>query len=216
MDGQGSVQIHAKPVDLTGALMAHPDTRSRLSAEVMARGPKRGGLNIEGLAMHPSGGVMLGLRSPLGSEDGMRGPALLVHLAPVRAAGASELEVREVLAVDLADRGVRSLARDGEGWLALAGPVGREGGFDLYRIGSDGRVLRVDGGEALDGLNPEALVQDAGRWWVISDDGKVDRPDPTAGDGARGCDKIRKKTAEGSAHASVYARRFDLGPLAMD
>lgn len=198
-DALTDLAILEAPIDLMPVLMAHPHVSARLGGPVLDRGAKAGGVNIEALAVHPEGGLAVGFRSPLSADDGLSGTALLVHIdrgdGPWRVMSAHE--------VDLGGRGFRDLVVDGEGWRVVAGPVD-DGPFALFRLDATYQPTPWLDGEALGGLRPEALVPARGGWLLLSDDGKVKRPDPTAKDGDRGCDKLRRE--HGRGHPEVYLR----------
>lgn len=184
-----TMKVIEGPIDLVPALTPH------LDANAWTLGAKKGGLNIEGLAEHPDGGLVLGLRGPLG--DGLAGNALLVRLDATHA-------VASVHEIDLGGRGFRDLVWTGDRWLAIAGPVGKGDDFRLFSI--DRTLEATPFGQATwtENLRPEAIVRWGTGWMLLSDDGKVERPDDEASDGLRTCDKIRKK--RGPAHPEVHLR----------
>jgi Protein of unknown function (DUF3616) len=194
-------KISEGPIDLTGVLLASAQVARILNGEVRGRKPKEGGVNVEGLAIHSQGGLLLGFRSPLSGSDGLKGKALLVHVAKL----GGTYEVKGLHQLELGDRGVRDLVPTQSGYLILAGPVSSGGPYALYDW--DGRTNpNEQTSDVLQGFNPEALVRLSDRWLVLSDDGKVKRPDEEAGDGDRKCDKIRKKNTRGEDHPSVHFR----------
>ena len=204
-DDLSDLELTRAPVNLSSALKKSRDVG--LDAEVLSRAPKRGGLNIEGLDAHPDGGLLLGLRSPLSAADGMTGEAAIARLVAKTKKSGVVYKVKGVDWLDLGDRGVRSLVRDGDRWLVLAGPVPKGGRFAIYSW--DGVSAPVDLGISLAGLNPEALLPlGGGRWLVISDDGAVRRIDAESAedDGLSECKDIRRHNPQGAAHPSVYAR----------
>ena len=169
------------PADLLPVLTANAELAEILTAEILAKPPKQGGLNIEGLAVHPDGGLLLGLRAPLTGTWGVSGKALLVHIQQ----DGGDWQVRGVHRLDLVGRGVRDLARDGDDILILAGAVDEESPFALYRWDGAGTPTEIDA-TALQGIRPEALVQVGAQWLALSDDGKLEREGET-------CDKIREE-----------------------
>ena len=188
-------------IDLLPVLRRFAPLRKQLHEGVLARPPKRGGLNIEGLAETPEGELWLGLRSPLTASNGMTGEATLVRL---KFTSSNRPKVRDVLHLNLQDRGVRSLTWDNNRLLILAGPVQAGGSFALYSYQDEGLTeLQAP----LAGLNPEALIPlDNHRYLVLSDDGAVERTDGTEADGYSPCKDIRKNHPQGAAHPSVFAR----------
>lgn len=185
------------PVDLLPVLTAFPAVAERLAGA--DRAAKEGGLNVEALAVHPQGGLLVGLRSPLSEPGGERGTALLVH---VREAGGTWTAVG-AHPVDLGNRGFRDLVPRGDGWLVAAGPVGGEDDFALFAMDAAFAVTPFGDPAWAKDLRPEAIVPDGSGWLLLSDDGKVDRPDATAKKGVRGCDQIR---ADRPADPQVYLR----------
>lgn len=116
------------------------------------------GLNIEGLSMTPTGGLMIGFRNP---RPG--GKALLVPLDnpdQVMEEGKAAKFGAPIL-LDLGGRGVRSIEylEDRAIYLIVAGPHDDEGGFAVFewtgKLQSPPHLVSTT---ALKGLNPEALV----------------------------------------------------------
>lgn len=207
-DDLSDLELTRAPIDLIGALRKKRALGARLDDEVMARPPKQGGLNLEGLESHPDGGLLVGLRSPLDSEDGMTGAATVVRLKAKAKRDEVVFKATDTFLLDLDDRGIRSLARDGDRMLVLAGPVAAGGPFEIYAW--DGNSTKTTAlGVDLTGLNPEALVHVQGsRWLVLSDDGAARRADwaSSADDGLAACKDIRASNPQGAKHPSVYAR----------
>lgn len=190
----------AGPFDLT--LLLRAAMPERLSDAAMKRPPKEGGLNIEGLAPGPDGRLLVGLRSPLSGPDGMTGTAAVAVLAAPEGA----FTIERVLTLELGDKGVRDLFRDGDEYVLIAGPVASGGAQELRRWDGASTTTTPIAGPDLSDLNPEAVARDGDAWLILSDDGKLKRPDPEAEDGDRTCDKIRKKSSQGDQHPEVYAR----------
>ena len=201
------LEVLAGPFDLTDVLLASPEVAAVLTEVVRRRKPKEGGVNIEGLAIHPDGGLLVGFRSPLSGPDGMSGKALVVHVEE-KSGG---FEVRRVHRPNLGDRGIRDFVPTGNGYLVIAGPVASKGSSALYVWDGWTTPAPLDS-DLLEDFNPEALVQLGDRWLVLSDDGKVKRADDEADDGDRKCDKIRKKNSKGEDHPNVFFRGRILGP----
>lgn len=134
-----------------------------------------GGLNIEGLTATPDGQLLIGFRNPL-SE----GKALLLPLR--NPAAVIDQKARPVfgdlIALDLGERGIRSIDFVAPRFAIVAGPVGgkKSGkGFALYiwsgkAADSPQRVKKIDFAD----MHPEALFAAAGKneIYVLSDDGK--------------------------------------------
>ncbi len=136
-------------------------------------------LNIESLAATPSGDLLVGLRSPLRSDDKaltvrIEDPFALVGLSPSPAAADSK-PVADVSALDLGKRGVRSLERVGERYLIVAGSVEDGGKPPAVLFWWDG-ASAVTPGPALSlaGLTPEALFAwSDGTVQILGDNGET-------------------------------------------
>jgi len=153
--------------------------RFRLAEAARLAPEAPGGLNIEGLAALPGGGLLIGFRNPVPN-----GRALLVPLlnpAELVAAGDSATaRFGEPVLLNLRGRGVRSIERAGDGssfWI-VAGPTADAGAFSLYRwSGRAGAAPTIARGADFTGLRPEALLEipgSGGALQVLSDDGGVE------------------------------------------
>ena len=93
--------------------------------------PKRGGLNIEGFSYdHRTGDFLLGLRSPL-AEVGTKEYAILLAMRWHR----GQPQFAHTGLIDLDGRGIRALLHEKGGSVLLsAGPPGKRGRFDLFRV----------------------------------------------------------------------------------
>jgi hypothetical protein len=132
------------------------------------------GLSIEGLAASPDGGLVLGFRAPIRA-----GQALLEQVPDPGAPVDGTASHPGPKWITLANRGVRAIERDGDGFLIVAGPASTGEPFALARTGgmsdtAPARILPVTFGT----LTPEGLFTVGGDWFVVSDDG--DRCDPAA------------------------------------
>jgi len=137
-------------------------------------GPKRAGLNVEGLAITPEGELLIGLRNPL--ADG--GRAILVPMSNPEAvigAGAAARYGDPIL-LDLGGLGIRSIehvpSESGSGaYYLLAGPKSG-GAIVLYRWSGAANEQAQRLGE-VDGLNAEGLsaTTDGRGLLLVSDDG---------------------------------------------
>lgn len=130
---------------------------------------KRGGLDLEGLALNGAGGLLLGLRGP--RVDG--GRALVVNL---RGADGPSPIIGAGQALDLGLRGVRDLAWDAEHglYLVLAGPSGSDGPPPaLYTWIPGGAPVLLGELPDLPGEAPEALAlgPSPGELWIAWDAG---------------------------------------------
>lgn len=148
----------------------------RLAEAAKLRPESENGLNIEGLAATPDGGLLIGFRNP---RPG--GNALVVPLDnPSEVVAGSRARLGQPIELDLGGLGIRSLERVGDRYLIVAGPFdeapfGEAGGFALYEwsgIADEPPVERADIDFA--DLRPEALFTLPGdeHAYVLSDDGK--------------------------------------------
>lgn len=194
------LEIMVPPQDLTDVLLDSPAVRAVLNKAVRKRAPKAGGVNIEGLAATPEGGLLLGFRSPLSAAKGLKGKAMLVSLLP----DGDRFSVQSISRLDLGDRGVRDLASDGDGYVLIAGSVKSGGEFALYAW--DGFSKRAEALQPIADLHAEALVDVDGHWLLLSDDGKQSRADSESSDGFSRCDSIRERARAGGQHPGVFFR----------
>lgn len=197
------LQVRVRRIDLLPVLLASDEMAAILGDEVLQRAPKEGGLNVEGLAAHPEGGLMLGLRAPL--SEGLKGDAFAVHLAPDGAGFA----VRSVHRLDLEDRGIRDLVRHGDGYHLIAGDVDSGGKFALYRW-NDGDEPEKVTSRLLRRLNPEALVPLDDQWLVLSDDGSEARGEVDNDGDTPDCKDVMDDEP-GTADSDVYFRSRIIG-----
>jgi hypothetical protein len=142
------------------------EAAARLAAEA------DGGLNIEGLAVTPEGGLLIGLRNPLHA-----GRALVVPLQnPGEVIEGQRARLGSAIELDLGGRGVRSIELVGGSYLIVAGPTADRGSFALYRWSgqaSESPALAADLGSS--GMRPEALmaIPQSDRVQLLSDDGGI-------------------------------------------
>lgn len=193
-----TLELTDKPIDLLPILLESSEVANILTDEVLKRKPKEGGLNIEGLAETGTGDLLIGLRSPLSGNDGRSGNALVVQIQPQ----ADTFTVVRTTSLDLGNRGIRDIVRDGDRYQIVAGPVESGGEFALYAWNGTFDIKQTSALKM--GFNAEALVDLGESWLILSDDGKVTRQDEEAEDGDRKCDKIRRKNSQGDAHPSVF------------
>lgn len=159
--------------------MLEDGTLAPLLKDAALKAPEApGGLNIEGLAIAPDGGVLIGFRNPIPS-----GLALVVPLEnPDETLLGERPRFGSPIMLDLRGLGIRSLEHVGRDYLILAGSQADGGSFKLFRWdGTRVRLLEdLSTLLAFSGLTPEALVEiRAGRLLVLSDDGSRrvgDRP----------------------------------------
>lgn len=139
--------------------------------------PKRGGVNIEGMAAAPNGHLLIGFRSPI-----VDGKALIAPLTNPNdvVTQAKRAIFDEPIELDLGGLGIRDIVfwQKGKCFLIIAGPVGEEGTSWLYKwdgnVSDDGiatpqRLENID----FNGLNPEAIViyPNSDKIQILSDDG---------------------------------------------
>ncbi|MEF7617531.1 DUF3616 domain-containing protein [Aquincola sp. MAHUQ-54] len=167
------VPAGAPYLGLLDDLLAAPGLQRFKLAEAARLAPEApGGLNIEGLAARPGGGLWIGLRNPIPN-----GQALLVPLLnPDDVLAGRPARIGEPLLLGLRQRGVRSIERVGDVYWIVAGPTADRGAFSLYRwSGQPGDAPVLADGSALAGLRPEALFAwPDGRLQILSDDGGVE------------------------------------------
>jgi hypothetical protein len=170
------VRLPARPAytGLLSALLAQPRFEALgLAAAAQVAPEEPGGLNIEGLAATPSGGLLIGFRNP---RPG--GRALIVPLDNPRAmvdAAAAPL-FGDALLLDLGGRGIRSIERIGTRYVIVAGAFDDGADFALFTwSGQAGDAPRRVTEAPLGALRPEALFAWPGseRIQVLSDDGGV-------------------------------------------
>jgi hypothetical protein len=147
---------------------------ARLSPE------KDGGLNIEGLAATPEGGLFIALRSPLAE-----GKALLVPLLnPAELATGKQARFGEGIQLDLGGQGVRDLVWTGREYFLIAGHPTDGGKQQLYRWAGPGKTPEPLEHGSFKHFNPEAITAygaaEHPRLLVLSDDGNRKQPEQTA------------------------------------
>lgn len=138
---------------------------SKLAAEA------EGGLNIEGLAATPDGRLLVGFRNPL-----REGRALVVPIDnPADVVSGARARLGTPMALDLGGRGVRSIDLVGTSYYIVAGPIGDEGSFALYRWSGAASEAPEPMAVELGTLRPEALlaIPDTNDLMLLSDDGGV-------------------------------------------
>ena len=100
-------------------LLAAPQLKDYELEEAAKLAPEaEGGLNIEGLAATPAGGLLIGFRNPI-----RHGKALIVPLNnPASVVEGARAELGDPIELDLEGRGIRSLELVGTTYLVVAGP----------------------------------------------------------------------------------------------
>jgi hypothetical protein len=139
---------------------------ARLAAEA------DGGLNIEGLAATPEGGLLIGFRNPLRARH-----ALVVPLQnPGEVIEGRHARLGAAIELDLGGRGIRSIELVGSAYLIVAGPTADQGSFALYRwSGKATEAPTLVADLTSSGTRPEALMAlpQSARVQLLSDDGGI-------------------------------------------
>lgn len=129
------------------------------------------GLNIEGLAATPKGGVLIGFRNPIPHGRALivplKNPSKLVDKSPEAPKFGAPIEI------DLGGLGIRSieLVPGTADYIIVAGAAGK-GNFSLYRWREGQKPVQLKADIPPD-FRPEALMFDPGRkvMHLLSDDG---------------------------------------------
>lgn len=140
-------------------------TAAKLSPE------QDGGLNLEGLAATPEGGLLLAFRSPA-----PEGKALLVPvLNPAELTGGKGAKLGEPIELDLGGLGVRDIVWSGREYFLIGGRTTQGGRQQLFRWAGPGSVPTVVDHPGFKAFNPEAIAVFGSatqpRLLVLSDDG---------------------------------------------
>lgn len=140
------------------------EAAARLAAEA------DGGLNIEGLAATPDGGLLIGFRNPLYAQR-----ALVVPLQnPGEVIEGQRARLGAAIELDLGGRGIRSIELVGNAYLIVAGPTADRGSFALYRWSGEATAAPTLVADLTSsGTRPEALmaIPQSARVQLLSDDG---------------------------------------------
>ena len=143
-------------------------------AAASQRAPKEpGALNIEGLTSTPDNTLLIGFRNPI-----PQGKALLVPLL-----NANEVilgrpaRFGDAIQLDLGGYGIRSIGRDKDKYLIIAGSSGSDGESRAYAWDGGAAAPVLMSGVRFPGLNPEGLAYSTsdGRteFFILSDDGTL-------------------------------------------
>jgi hypothetical protein len=173
-------------------LAAHADEDPVLAGlrlpERAERSPGRGGLNIEGLAADAGGSLLIGLRSPLTSEDRA---VVLPLLNPRQVLAGESVRFGVAATLDLGGLGIRSLERlpGGGDYAVVAGPPDGGASFAVYRWSGrsdEDPVLRWSVPPSEPPFRAEALFFDSASSGLrlLSDDGALPVRGP---EGVREC-----------------------------
>jgi hypothetical protein len=143
-------------------------------AAASQRAPKEpGALNIEGLTSTPDGQLLIGFRNPI-----PQGRALLVPLLnPEQVIQGLRARFGDPIQLDLGGFGIRSMGRDKDNHLIIAGSHDGDGESRAYTwTGGTNAPVHLTG-VRFPGLNPEGLAYSTadGRteFFVLSDDGTL-------------------------------------------
>lgn len=143
----------------------HLADAARLSPE------QAGGLNIEGLAATPEGGLLVAFRNPV-----PEGKALLVPiLNPAELPLGKPPQLGEAILLDLGGQGVRDVVWTGKEYFLIAGHPTDGGKQRLLRWEGPGKPAVAVEHRSFKSFNPEAITfvgtSDSPRLLVLSDDG---------------------------------------------
>ncbi len=158
--------------DLLQDFIAAPSLAGWNLAQASTRAAQaEGGLNIEGLAATPEGGLLVGFRNPLRA-----GRALVVPIQnPADVIAGKRAQLGTPIALDLGERGIRSLALVGSAYYIVAGPITDSGTFALFRWSGRATDAPTQVVVDLGNLRPEALfaIPGTGNIVLLSDDGGI-------------------------------------------
>ena len=145
--------------------------RFNLAAASLLAPKEPGALNIEGLTSTPDGQLLIGFRNPI-----RRGKALLVPLLnPEQLIQGQRARFGEPIQLDLGGYGVRSMGRDKDNYLIIAGSYDGDGESRAYTWAGGTNTPVHMAGIRFPGLNPEGLAYSTAEghteFFVLSDDG---------------------------------------------
>ncbi|MBX3731526.1 MAG: DUF3616 domain-containing protein [Verrucomicrobiae bacterium] len=174
-DEDGDVRLSPMGPPLTTLLQSLCSTPGLadfgLGAAARLEPKEPGGLNIEGLAATPEGGLYIGFRSPV--PDGKALMALLMNPAELIAGRPARWGPPARL--DLGGQGIRDAVWSGRRYYLLGGSPGEGGRTQLYRWAGPGVAPEVLKSPGLKNLNAEGMVifgtPARPRLLVLSDDG---------------------------------------------
>ena len=143
-------------------------------AAASQRAPKEpGALNIEGLTSTPDGQLLIGFRNPI-----PQGRSLLVPLLNAdEVIQGGRAKFGEPIQLDLGGYGIRSIGRDKDKYLIIAGSHDSDGESRAYTWDGGSSAPVHMAGVRFPGLNPEGLAYSTadGRteFFILSDDGTL-------------------------------------------
>lgn len=147
--------------------------RFNLAAASRLAPKERGALNIEGLTSTPDGQLLIGFRNPI-----PQGKAVLVPLLnPGQLIQGQRAKFGEPIQLDLGGYGIRSMGRDKDNYLIIAGSHDGDGESRAYTWAGGTNAPIHMAGVRFPGLNPEGLAYSTaeGRteFFILSDDGTL-------------------------------------------
>lgn len=139
---------------LLPALLAEPSLKEFKLSDASKRSPDvLDGLNIEGLAATPQGGLLIAFRNPLSA-----GKALIVPLEnPAEVISAQAPKFGAPIVLDLGGRGVRDITLFGDRYFLLAGGAADKGKFNLFEWAGPDHAPTLKNA-AFGKLSPEGLT----------------------------------------------------------
>jgi hypothetical protein len=145
--------------------------RFNLAAAARLSPEQEGGLNLEGLAATPTGGLLLAFRNPVPT-----GKALLVPvLNPAELSTGKPVQLGEPVLLDLGGLGVRDLVWSGREYFLIGGRTTTGGKQQLFRWAGPGSAPQAMEHPGFKSFNPEAITTfgapESLRLLVLSDDG---------------------------------------------
>jgi hypothetical protein len=172
----GDGKLDVRPVgtpcrSLLNQWLKDPRSRRFFPPGAALRPPEEGGINIEGLAATPEGGLLIGFRSPLTGEK-----AVLVSLLnPAEVLASHSAKFGDPVAIDLGGLGIRDMVWTGKEWYLIGGPTGSGGKSRFFRWSGPGSKADPLHHIDLKHENPEGLAffgtAENPKFLVVSDDG---------------------------------------------
>jgi hypothetical protein len=147
--------------------------RFNLAAASLLAPKEPGALNIEGLTFASDGQLLIGFRNPI-----PQGKALLVPLLnPEQLIQGQRARFGEPIQLNLGGYGIRSMGRDKDNYLLIAGSYDGDGESRAYTWGGGTNPPVHMPGIRFPGLNPEGLAYSTAEghteFFVLSDDGTL-------------------------------------------
>ncbi len=142
-------------------------------AAASRRAPEQGGINVEGMAATPGGGLVVGFRSPLVHGKALAAPIL----NPAEIMEDKQAMLGDPLLLDLDGRGIRDMTWTGKEWFVIGGGAKGAGKPRLYRWAGGASSPEPVKDTGFKHFHPEALAARASgtgdgiELLVLSDDG---------------------------------------------